>query len=124
MNTGVEICPLVSYPYPSVGNQYITIDQLNTTVTWNNITTTDDNITYTSAGIICTDSGNGSASDVSIAGGIFGVGCHVITCTATNSFGCQRSTTFVFSVYGKLVVHHFLIFTDVFSLFGHHIVTS
>ena len=47
--------------------------------------------------ITCT----GDGTDIGPTGGIFGVGFHVVTCTATNSGGCARSRAFGFSVIGE-----------------------
>ncbi|XP_038046672.1 mucin-like protein [Patiria miniata] len=77
---------------PNLGDQCTDPGQETSTVTWSVVPAT-------AAGdlvVTCTDSGDGM--DVGASGGVFGVGTHVITCTAINSGGCVRSKAFGFNV--------------------------
>ncbi|XP_022108947.1 uncharacterized protein LOC110989112 isoform X1 [Acanthaster planci] len=75
---------------PHLGEQCTDSGETTSTVAWNVQPTTpgDDLI------ITCT----GDGTNIGPSGGVFGVGSHVVTCTATNSGGCARSKAFGFNV--------------------------
>ncbi|XP_022110687.1 uncharacterized protein LOC110990146 [Acanthaster planci] len=65
-------------------------------VSWAEITATDTKDLPFVNDINCTD--RGYATSVGVRGGMFGLGPHEVTCSATNSDGCQASKTFTFYV--------------------------
>ncbi|XP_038046067.1 uncharacterized protein LOC119720468 [Patiria miniata] len=96
--TSFSISEFPSVIVPAVGDQ-CTDPGLNTsTVTWTEVHAVDAG----EVTIDCTDSGDGVG--VGVAGGVFGVGPHTITCRAVNDVGCAESKNFTFIVMeGNLV---------------------
>ncbi|XP_038046073.1 mucin-like protein [Patiria miniata] len=87
-----------SLTVPKVGGQCTDPGMNTSTVTWTEVHATDAG----EVTIDCTDSGDGVG--VGVAGGVFGVGPHIITCRAVNDVGCSRSKLFTFNVVeGNLV---------------------
>ncbi|XP_038046071.1 uncharacterized protein LOC119720471 [Patiria miniata] len=87
-----------SLTVPDVGGQCTDPGMNTSTVTWTEVHAKDDG----EVTIDCTDSGDGVG--VGVAGGVFGVGPHIITCRAVNDAGCSRSKLFTFNVVeGSLV---------------------
>ncbi|XP_038046270.1 uncharacterized protein LOC119720607 [Patiria miniata] len=87
-----------SLTVPAVGDQCTDPGMNTSTVTWTEVQAMDAG----EVTIDCTDSGDGVG--VGIAGGVFGVGPHTITCCAVNDVGCSESKDFTFIVMeGNLV---------------------
>ncbi|XP_022107091.1 CUB and sushi domain-containing protein 1-like [Acanthaster planci] len=85
-----------AYPFftlSEVGEKCTEPGKLTSVVTWSvvPVTPADD--------LVITCTGNGT--DIGPAGGIFGIGLHLVTCTVVNSGGCARSRIFGFNVVGK-----------------------
>ncbi|XP_038073015.1 uncharacterized protein LOC119741336 [Patiria miniata] len=85
----VTISP--SLTLSTVGEQFTDEVQSNASVTWPAVTAT----TSDDQPITCTDS---SEDEVSLTGGVFGVGSHTINCTVINDGGCITSENFTFNV--------------------------
>ncbi|XP_038063643.1 uncharacterized protein LOC119734296 isoform X2 [Patiria miniata] len=81
-----------SLTVPAVDDQCTDPGMDTSTVTWTEVYATDAG----EVTIDCTESGDGVG--VGIAGGVFGVGNHTITCRAVNSAGCVTSEDFSFTV--------------------------
>ncbi|XP_038046069.1 uncharacterized protein LOC119720470 [Patiria miniata] len=93
---GVSYFP--SLTVPEVDGQCTDPGMKTSTVTWTEVHAVDAG----EVTIVCTDSGDGVG--VGVAGGVFGVGPHTITCRAVNDVGCSESKDFTFNVMeGNLV---------------------
>ncbi|XP_038073016.1 uncharacterized protein LOC119741337 [Patiria miniata] len=79
---------------PTISTQCITAGQAPVSLTWNEVT--GNKTSTTAIGVICQDSGDGR--NVSVTGGIFGVGSHSVICIAQFSDGSVDTAGFTFNV--------------------------
>ncbi|XP_022094265.1 uncharacterized protein LOC110981206 [Acanthaster planci] len=81
-----------TFKVPEIGDQCTDLGKSTSNVTWDIVPAADEE----DVTIICT--GSEGSTDVGPTGGVFKVGAHTVTCTATNSGGCIKSKIFGFSV--------------------------
>ncbi|XP_038047497.1 mucin-17-like [Patiria miniata] len=81
---------------PDVENQCVDAGQASVSLNWMEVTAVDKEMATVDGPITCADSGGGTS--ITLMGGDFGLGSHILTCSVGFSDGSTDSSSFTFSV--------------------------